>query len=98
MRVVPCRGRLHAGSIWRQQSWKVKKCIRIKRSERLSGLNSSMHLRFANANIQSKLLFPHGFSPYSVLYKHARAPTRMIALISELTETPASTERMAKRY
>lgn len=97
MRVVPCRGWLHAGSILRQQLWKIMKCIKIKRSERLSGLNSSMHLKFACANIQSKLLFPHGFSPYSVLYTHVCAPTRMVVLIFELTGTPASSEQRAKK-
>lgn len=48
--------------------------MEIKRSEKLSGVNSSMHLKFAYANIQSELLFPHGFSPYSVLYIHIGAP------------------------
>lgn len=35
--------------------------MEIKRSEKLSGVNTSMHLKFAYANIQSELLFPHGF-------------------------------------
>lgn len=49
--------------------------MKIKRSEKLSGLNSSVHLKFAYANIQSELLFPHGFPPYTVLDIHRGAPT-----------------------
>lgn len=56
-----------------------------------------MHLKFAYANIHSKLLFPHGFSPYSVLYIHMCAPTKMVVLIFELTETSASSEQRAKK-
>lgn len=55
-----------------------------------------MHLKFANANIHSTLLFPHGFSPCSVLNKHVCAPTRIILVIPDLTETPASSKQMAK--
>lgn len=55
-----------------------------------------MHLKFAYANIHSKLLFPHGFSPYSALNKHVCAPTRIILITPELTGTPASSKQMAE--
>lgn len=55
-----------------------------------------MHLKFAYANIQSKVLFPHGFSPYSVLYRHM-CPNILAALIFELTETTAFSQQRAKK-
>lgn len=55
-----------------------------------------MHLKFAYANIHSKLFFPMDFLPIQC-YIYMCAPTKMVVLIFELTETPASSEQRVKK-
>lgn len=95
MRVVPCRGCSHAGSILRQQLGKLRKCMKIKRSEKLRGLNSFMHLKFAYANIQS-CFFPMDFLPTQYYIHKYIYRCSSVNGFNIWAEAPASGEQSAK--